>query len=626
MAVLTASLTPAQMTRVRELFEAASTDAGVLRSLLDSKDAEQRELGLLVETMLRADSEPQPSLDTALRAAPLTPSANGSSLSVGDIVGAYKIVRELGAGGMGTVYLAESVGAEEKQQFALKLVKGRLISDELLHRFAQEQAILSRLEHPNIAKLFDIGWTKDGCPYLLMEYVEGKPVDEFCDDAKLSVDDRLKLFIGICDAVAYLHQNLVIHRDLKPGNVLVTANGTVKLVDFGIARLLEHAIDRVPAAVHTQPGFMTPEYASPEQIQGRPLSTLVDVYGLGVLLYELLTGRTPFVEGSHCVHELLRRICEDEPEKPSGALSDASSYVANLRTIRRRVRGELDNIVLKALKKQPEQRYASVQQLLQDVRRHEDGLPVSAHGQSALYQLKKLAIRHRTGLAGSMAVLAALITGLALTTREAQIANNERVRAEAQATEARRQRSFAEQQMHIAESERAIAQSARKLAEQNEAAAQLQTLNAERRLHELQSLSSGLVRAYKAKADADDAQSRTALMARSVRDSLLALNKERTLEPSLVETLDAVTLDAHSYELGSSSASNVPRGWMVTAIDGGKYQVGTDHAIAYDGKSSLFVRSLGSDKGQIMVFQTFSAERYRGKRVCLSAFLRSANF
>jgi serine/threonine protein kinase/Tol biopolymer transport system component/tetratricopeptide (TPR) repeat protein len=317
---------------------------------------------------------------------------------IGRRVGAYRIVRELGRGGMGAVYLAVRADDEFQKRVAIKLVKRGMDTDFILRRFRQERQILASLEHQNIARLLDGGTTEDGLPYFVMEYIEGLPVNQFCDAQRLSTPERLRLFLKICSAVAYAHHNLVIHRDLKPSNVMVMADGTPKLLDFGIAKLLNpemggRALDPTTLAMR----LMTPEYASPEQVRGETVTMVSDVYSLGVLLYDLLTGHRPYTFRSRSPEEVARVICEQEPERPSVAVNlievipsygrepleitpDSVSRVrdGSLEKLRRQLSGSIDNIVLKSLRKEPHRRYQSVEEFARDIEHYLEGRPVSA--------------------------------------------------------------------------------------------------------------------------------------------------------------------------------------------------------------------------------------------------------
>ncbi|HEY9420102.1 MAG TPA: serine/threonine-protein kinase, partial [Thermoanaerobaculia bacterium] len=332
----------------------------------------------------------------------------------GGRLGPYRLLRRIGGGGMGNVYLASRDDEEYQREVAIKILRAGLEGTEAYHRFLAERQILARLEHPNIARLYDGGTTSDGRPFLVMELVDGLPVDQYCDRHQLTVDQRLGLFRRICSAVEHAHQNLLVHRDIKPGNILVTPDGEPKLLDFGIAKQLEPKIaaDSGPLT-RTGLRIMTPSYASPEQVKGEAVTTASDVYSLGVLLYELLTGRSPYGP-AEVTYEIERAICEQEPERPSAALfragaagSDetASARKTRPQVLQRRLRGDLDNIVLMALRKEPSRRYSSVGQLSRDLERHQQDLPVAARADTLRYRARKFVVRHRVGVAAAVAVL-----------------------------------------------------------------------------------------------------------------------------------------------------------------------------------------------------------------------------
>jgi len=328
----------------------------------------------------------------------------------GRLVGRYRLVRELGRGGMGAVYLAVRADEVYLQEVAVKLVWPGPDSAGIERRFWQERRILAALNHPNIARLLDGGATEDGQPYLVMEYVAGAPITEYCEGRKLSIAERLKLFRSVCAAVAHAHQHLVIHRDLKPPNILVAEDGSVKLLDFGIAKLLTpEADDASGPLTRTGLHLLTPEYASPEQVRGDKVTTASDVYSLGVLLYELLTGRRPYQFKSPAFGEIARVICEEEPERPSARMKPADQSLS------RSLRGDLDQIALKALRKEPEHRYQSATQLSDDIQRHLDGGPVIARPATLRYRATKYVKRHKAFAAAAAVFLLALSVGLIVT-------------------------------------------------------------------------------------------------------------------------------------------------------------------------------------------------------------------
>ena len=352
---------------------------------------------------------------------------------IGRRVGAYQIVEQIGVGGMGEVYRAYRADDQYRKEVALKVVRAGQDSGLVLNRFKNERQILAGLEHPNIARLLDGGTTDDGLPYFAMELIEGQALNEYCNSHKLTTNERLTLFLQVCSAVQYAHQRLIIHRDLKPGNILVTADGTPKLLDFGIAKLL----DTDPATQVAEPTMsmvrlLTTSYASPEQIRGETLTTVSDVYSLGVILYELLSGQNPYrMEGS-APHEVARAVCEFEPENPS-AIVDSSTE-----KLHRDLRGDLDNIVLMALRKEPSRRYSSTEHLAADIQRHLDHLPVLARKDTATYRLSKFVGRHKFGVLASALLAISIVSGLAIALYEAHVARVQAELARQQKTRAER--------------------------------------------------------------------------------------------------------------------------------------------------------------------------------------------
>ncbi len=382
------------------------------------------------------------------------PFATHESLTAaaGQRIGPYAIIRQIGTGGMGAVFLAVRADDQYRKQVAIKLVRAGLVSDDVVRRFRQERQILATLEHPNIARLMDGGTTEGGQPYLVMDYVDGIPINRYCDERRLTIVDRLRLFRTVCGAVQYAHQNLIVHRDLKPANILVTADGTPKLLDFGIAKLLKPDTElENSAATATGIHLMTPEYASPEQVCGGPIGTSTDVYALGVVLYRLLTGFPPYRFENLSTTEVARVICEEQPARPSGIVVRAPVHahvedpasqmtaqtIASLRDsrpdrLRRRLAGDLDIIVLTALRKEVSRRYASVEQLSEDLRRHLEGLPVRARRDTVGYRTIKFIRRHRVSVGAAAVLMLTLAGGVVATAREARIADRQRREAELQ--------------------------------------------------------------------------------------------------------------------------------------------------------------------------------------------------
>lgn len=386
------------------------------------------------------DEPPQPGDSTSGRA--------------GERIGLYQIIREIGRGGMGTVYLASRADDQFKKLVALKVLSPGVNAHEILNRFRHERQILASLSHPNIATLLDGGSMPSGEPYFVMEYVEGTPLDEYCDEHNLTVDERIGLFRQVCSAVAYVHQHLIVHRDLKPGNILVSSDGVAKLLDFGIAKILKpELLMTVVEATTPDALVMTPAYASPEQVRGEAITTATDVYALGVILYGLLTGRTPYRLKTASPLDLWRAIIEDAPEKPSSAITRAptntnetpptAEEVSRKRgtapeKLCRHLHGDLDNILLKAMRKEPNRRYASVQQFSDDLENFCNNRPVSAHPDSLGYRSRKFIQRHKWSVLGATAAALSIIAGMAATIVEAREARVERMMAEARFQDVRK--------------------------------------------------------------------------------------------------------------------------------------------------------------------------------------------
>jgi serine/threonine protein kinase/tetratricopeptide (TPR) repeat protein len=354
-------------------------------------------------------------------------------------LGAYRILRLVGRGGMGDVYLAERDDDEFKRQVAVKVVRAGL-GAELVARFRSERQLLASLDHPHIAQLHDGGVAPDGRPYLVMEYVDGKPLDVFCDERTLTIDRRLELFLQVCDAVDRAHRRLVVHRDLKPANILITAEGAAKLLDFGVAKLLDPETAEAESPL-TRAGarVLTPEYASPEQFLGEPTTTAADVYSLGIILFELLAGRRPYEEEDADGFSLERRVLSGDITPPSVACRAATKRSSgpdrarvrgvSLDALRRRLRGDLDNIVLTALRREPDRRYASVAALRDDIERHRTQRPVLARPVSATYRAGKFVRRHSVDVAAAAAAAAAVVAGTTATLLQARTAAREGQRA-----------------------------------------------------------------------------------------------------------------------------------------------------------------------------------------------------
>ena len=376
-----------------------------------------------VESLLGAYGRAEGFLSRGLPAPPI---GSGIPSMGGRRVGAYQVVEQIGHGGMGAIYRAERADDEFRKQVAIKFIASGFQTPDVLSRFVVERQILATLEHPNIARLLDGGVTEDGLPYIVMEYVEGLPITDYCEKEKLPVAARLQLFRGICSAVHLAHQHLIVHRDLKPANVLVTNDGTPKLLDFGIAKLLGGGAWAQGQTLTMLP--MTPEYASPEQARGGVITTASDVYSLGVLLYELLTGMRPYRIKGATLEGVLKAVCEQEPDKPSVAARQRDS--AQAPALRSDLAGDLDAIVLKAMQKDPAARYASAEKFSDDIGRYLAGLPISACRDTFRYVARKFVVRNkRTVVASAVALLLAL-AGVAGVMWEARIARQQRARAD----------------------------------------------------------------------------------------------------------------------------------------------------------------------------------------------------
>jgi serine/threonine-protein kinase len=392
------------------------------------------------------------------------------SILAGLRLGAYRLVEPIGEGGMGTVWLAERDDGRFDHRAAVKLLNPVLAGQAGTEGFAREASILGRLTHPQIAHLIDAGLSSVGAAYLVLEHVRGDHIDRHCDARKLSLEQRLRLFLDVVTPVAYAHANLVVHRDLKPANVLVTSDGHVKLLDFGIAKLLEGSGDATMLpGPPTRAGALTPAYAAPEQLTGGAITTATDVHALGVLLYQLLTGRHPFTHAASSPAALIDAIVKSDPPRPSDIVAlrldpagspeaNASARRTTVHGLRDALRGDLDTIVARALRKDPAERYATVSALADDVRRHLCNEPIAARADSVSYRLGKFARRNRAALALAASALLALVGGLAGTmtqaaraNAQAQAAEEQRERADRQAAEATAQRDLARRQLARAE-------------------------------------------------------------------------------------------------------------------------------------------------------------------------------
>lgn len=446
--------------QVAELYEAAvELPAAERTAFLDRASAGRAALRAEVESLLAAHEEAAGFLEQSPAPAFLGGSGGDAEAAPGGRAGPYRVVSEIGRGGMGTVYLAERADGAFEQQVALKLIRRRLVSEALLERFFRERQILARLEHPHIARLLDGGVSEDGHPYFAMELVRGAPLAAHCDARRLPLPARLELFDQACRAVQHAHANLVVHRDLKPSNMLVTEDGSLKLLDFGIAKVLSDEAEGGAALTRAGLVPLTPEYAAPEQLRGQPATTATDVYALGIVLYELLTGRRP----GWSQRGDASGLGAAEPEPPASAVSrpravrrsDGATSVAALaevaaarsttpKRLQRELAGDLGAIVLRALEGDPARRYPSVEALAEDLRRFRAGLPVRARAATLRYRVGKLVRRHRLAVAAGAAAVVAMLAGTAVSLWQAGIAARERDAARRQATRAGEAQRFLE--------------------------------------------------------------------------------------------------------------------------------------------------------------------------------------
>jgi serine/threonine protein kinase len=433
--------------------KALELESGQLAAFLEEACAGDRSLRHEVEALLASHRQAESFIEKPVVTldARVSEDVRANTL-IGQTIGQYQISKQIGAGGMGAVYLARRADQQYEKLVAIKLVKRGMDTDAVLRHFHTERQILASFDHPNIARLLD-GGTENGLPYFVMEYVEGLPIDIFCDTQSLSITRRLELFRQVCGAITYAHRRAVIHRDIKPSNIVVSTDGMPKLLDFGIAKILQPG-DSEPVATMTGLRLMTPEYASPEQVRGEPLTTATDVYSLGVVLYQLLTGCLPYRLPRQAPGNIARAISETAPQRPSSVSAAPRAVVAGRgneecairrgetspERLQRRLRGDLDNIVLMALRKEAERRYQSVEQFSEDIRRHLENLPVLARKDTLIYRGTKFVRRHRPATAAAALALLSLLGGIMATTWEAHRARVQE--AIAKAEKARAERRF----------------------------------------------------------------------------------------------------------------------------------------------------------------------------------------
>jgi serine/threonine protein kinase/tetratricopeptide (TPR) repeat protein len=417
---------PEQAERVAEIVERAlEVEIGQRGQLIVDLCGDDQDLFVEVASLLQFEEKARDFIEAPAVEKVAEVLAGGvSELKAGEVLGDYKIEKLIGEGGMGEVYLAEDTKLGRK--VAIKLIKQGFGTASFLRHFQNEEKILAGLNHPNIARLYGASVTAAGIPYFVMEYVDGPRLDHYCRDNKLSIQDRLGLFRKVCAAIAYAHQNLVIHRDIKPANIRVTSDGEPKLLDFGIAKLLDPEAAAIAEQTMTLVGVMTPDYASPEQVRGENMTTASDVYSLGVVLYELLTEQKPYKIDNRTPTNVARAITEQEPTRPSAAIARGDGNSKTQNPSPKLLRGDLDNIVMMAMRKEVSRRYQSVGQFSEDIRRHLDGRPVIARKDTVGYRASKLIARNKVAVAAAALILLAIISGLIVSLSQAKSARRQR--------------------------------------------------------------------------------------------------------------------------------------------------------------------------------------------------------
>lgn len=428
--------------KIKSLFEKAlDIDKSKRESFFENLDDSEKQYAEEVKSLLESYEEGVDFLEIETENSNFAKNSTSLHPLIGKHIGPYLIEEEIGIGGMGVVFAGKRDDGEFYQKVAVKIIKQGLSSDYLLKRFQNERQTLANLQHPNIAKLFDGGKTSEELPYLIMEFIEGIPITEYCDKNNLSVENRLKLFVTVCKAVQYAHQNLVVHRDIKPGNILVNKEGNPKLLDFGVAKLLSGEYTEESDEALTKPGMwhLTPEYASPEQINGSNITTSSDIYSLGVLLYKLLTGSEPYKIYNNSPLVISKIIAEEKITRPSEVLhkqtKESAADNGELRKTHnpvgdyKQLKGDLDNIVLKAMHKEPSQRYSSVQEFANDIERYLSGLPVIARSDTITYRFTKFVKRHKAGVALFILINLIVVVSVAAIIYQGAVAAKERDKA-----------------------------------------------------------------------------------------------------------------------------------------------------------------------------------------------------
>ena len=492
-------MTPERLRQIRAVFESVvELPPEERHRILAGSRQTDPALAAEVELLLAAHQRRDDFLESPIADLHLSEATeNAGPDYTGSRIGSYEIIREIGRGGMGTVYEAARIDGSFRKRVAIKVIRANLLTESLQERFRRERQILAGLDHPNIAHILDGGSTEAGLPFFVMEYVAGVRIDTYCRDHRLDIDGRLDLFSRVCDAVQYAHDHLIVHCDLKPGNILVTPEGSVKLLDFGIAKILADPANTQPAARAASALILTPEYASPEQVLGQPVTTATDVYLLGVLLYELLTGVHPMHDSGGVPHELMRAVCERDPMRPSAAVmcAAAKTEAGGSQKLRQRLKGELDDIVMLALQKDPHRRYASVAQFRDDTARYRRGLPVLAEGDRLSYRAEKFLRRNLVLVSAITVVILSLTAGIWVSARETgrarqeqRIALQQRSIAEVQGRLAQGQKAAAELARDQTSAQRTVAEQKAEEAGQQRSLADMERALAERRLGDLRAL------------------------------------------------------------------------------------------------------------------------------------------
>jgi len=617
-------VTSQQFSQIRGLFEAALDQPLAERhEWLREECRGDAQLLEAVERLLAADALAEGGLTFSPHGILSASPPEAAPVFASRRIGQYTTLRELGRGGMGVVYLAERADHVFSTPVAIKILRPETRDTGLLRRFDQEREIVARLDHAHIARLLDGGTTEEGLPYAVIEYVDGQPIDVYCDERRTTIADRVALLRTVCGAVQYAHQNLVIHRDLKPSNILVTSAGVVKLLDFGIAKVLDSGSDETlpDQTVGLRP--LTLRYASPEQITGGRISTSTDVYSLGVILYELLTGRHPYVTEERHPHHLIRAVCEETPLAPSQAARTASEQ--------RLLRGELDTIVMMALRKEPDRRYSSVDKFSEDLRRHLSGLPVLAQADSAMYRARKFVGRHRAGVAAVGMILLSLAGAVAATTRQARIADGERNRAEEQAAQARLQTERAERQTREAERYRRqaerdaeFANTQLRIADERSREAALEREKADRRARSVQAITSSLLELEARLPDVPGGNEAGRRAAGEAERGLLALRSEGFDALSLSRETAAASELVKRYEARQANITvGTPPGWRFESEQPDQYEHGLDRTFSAKGAVAYVKNRTVAAEGTAALVQELNVSPYIGKRVRVSALLRS---